>query len=264
MLVCGLGSSVNSLKAPERFRTIGVNDIGRSFTPDYLFVMDPPASFDQERLRFIRESKASSICSYFDMCFEQHDVIRFSLRSSESPRLDDSDALYYTGHPCTSPFLAICLAAHLGAKMIGVIGVDYVSGQFSRKGGESNLAAELSGIDLRFYLLGCALLEKGVKVFNLSNVSRLSAFPKIDIDEFYLLQESRRYRSWPQPLRRYCIRSDSPVSNELSLFVKQVNIETPLSCRLIAPRSFDIELGSTPDIEAHILANSALGIDDVA
>jgi hypothetical protein len=39
MLVCGCGESRNQLEHPERFLTIGVNDVGRRFQPDDLVVV---------------------------------------------------------------------------------------------------------------------------------------------------------------------------------------------------------------------------------
>ena len=36
VLVCGCGESLNLLDHPERFVTIGVNDVGRKFDPTYL------------------------------------------------------------------------------------------------------------------------------------------------------------------------------------------------------------------------------------
>lgn len=41
VLVCSCGESLNELRNPERFLTIGVNDVGRRFQPDYLVVVSP-------------------------------------------------------------------------------------------------------------------------------------------------------------------------------------------------------------------------------
>jgi hypothetical protein len=41
LMVCGCGSSLSQLVAPERVVTIGVNDVGRLFDPDYLVVLNP-------------------------------------------------------------------------------------------------------------------------------------------------------------------------------------------------------------------------------
>ena len=41
IIVCGCGESLNLLELPEQAITIGVNDVGRRFTPNYLVVVNP-------------------------------------------------------------------------------------------------------------------------------------------------------------------------------------------------------------------------------
>jgi hypothetical protein len=45
IIVCGCGESLNELKNPERFITIGVNDVGCLFNPNYLVVVNPMQQF---------------------------------------------------------------------------------------------------------------------------------------------------------------------------------------------------------------------------
>ena len=49
VVVCGCGSSVLELDNPERFITIGVNDIGRLFDPTYLVVLNKQREFSGQR-----------------------------------------------------------------------------------------------------------------------------------------------------------------------------------------------------------------------
>jgi hypothetical protein len=49
LVVCGCGESLNALAGPERFVTIGVNDVGRLFTPRYLVVVNPRNQFAGDR-----------------------------------------------------------------------------------------------------------------------------------------------------------------------------------------------------------------------
>src|SRR5262249_796467 len=154
---------INSFRDPHRFRTIGVNDIGRAFTPDYLFVMDSPKSFG-ERFDFIRSSQARYVFTDHDLGLPRDNVVKFPIRQSAAPRLADPHALYLIGRPPTSPFLALCLAAHMGAKAIGLIGVDFTNGHFFAEDGSHKLAPQLAGINRRFFLLGSALLERGIKI----------------------------------------------------------------------------------------------------
>jgi hypothetical protein len=49
LVVCGCGESLNALAGPERFVTVGVNDVGRLFTPRYLVVVNPRNQFAGDR-----------------------------------------------------------------------------------------------------------------------------------------------------------------------------------------------------------------------
>lgn len=261
MVVCGLGSSIRSFRNPERFRTIGVNDIGRAFTPTYLFVMDTPKSFGEERFQFIRESRASYIFTDQDLGLDRPNIVKLAIRQSPTARFDDPETLYMIGRPPTSPFLALCLAAQMGAKAIGLIGVDFVDGHFFSADGEHKLSKGLAGINARFYRLGSALLERGVKVFNLSSESRLNAFPRLSADAFYALQQSAITRSWLRPARRVCLFSSARSGKNLRTIARLINSKTTVSCRLIAPDSPDIRPASSPEIEQDILSNATVRIE---
>lgn len=252
IVVCGLGASIKSFADPQRFRTIGVNDIGRALTPDYLFVMDAPKSFPPERFRYIQESSARYVFTDHDLGLRRDHVVTFPIRSSPVPRFDDPDALYLIGRPPTSPFLALCLAAHMGAKAIGIVGVDFTNGHFFADDGPHKLSGGLRGIDRRFYALSSALLDRGVKVFNLSAESRLSAFPRLTPDEFFDVQRSGRTRAWSRPARRVCLESSAAVNSNVTAIAKLINARTTVSCRVIAPRSPDIAAGGAVDIEQHV------------
>lgn len=258
MVVCGLGASIKSFAYPNRFRTIGVNDIGRAFHPDYLFVMDAVKSFAPERFQFIQNTKASCIFTDHNLDLEGHKVIRFPIKECASPQLDDPDALYHIGRPPTSPFLAVCLAAHMGAKAIGIIGVDFTSGHFFADDGDHKLSRGLKGINWRFHQLGNALLERGVKVFNLSAESRIIAFPHLSADQFSALQRSTVTRSWSRPARKLCLVSTSPPSNNLRTLAQLVNTRTSLSCRLISPDSADVRAASSPEIEKNLRSSATV------
>jgi glycosyltransferase involved in cell wall biosynthesis len=261
IVVCGLGASINSFHAPERFHTIGVNDISRAFTPTYLFVMDAAKSFAPERFAYIKQSRASYIFSDHDLGLNPDRMVNFPIRKSDTPKFDDPDALYLIGRPPTSPFLALCLAAHMGAKAIGLVGVDFTDGHFFAADGAHKLSKGLAGINRRFYTLGSALLQRGVKIFNLSAESRLNAFPRLHPDAFYDLQSSGRSRSWSRPVRRICLLTDSAPDKNLLTIARLINTKTTLSCRLIGPESQDIRRASTPEIERDVLARSGVKID---
>jgi hypothetical protein len=261
LIVCGLGASINSFRHPQRFRTIGVNDIGRAFTPDYLFVMDAPQSFAPERFQHIQTSGAKYIFTDHDLDLTRENIVKFPIRASPRPRFDDPDSLYLIGRPPTSPFLALCLAAHMGAKAIGVIGVDFTSGHFFARDGDHRLSSKFTGIDRRFYVLGSALLDRGVKVFNLSAGSKISAFPRLTVEDFYAIQRSGRTRAWSRPVRRVCLEQTSAADRNVSEIARLINSRTTLSCRVIAERSPDIVTGVDPAMEREIRTRSQVKID---
>ena len=57
IIVCGCGESLNDLAYPERFITIGVNDVGRQFHPTYLVVVNPRSQFTRDRFRYVEKSR---------------------------------------------------------------------------------------------------------------------------------------------------------------------------------------------------------------
>jgi len=61
MLVCGCVNSLAAVVAPDRFITIGVNDIGRLFQPNYLVVINPRAQFSGDRFNYVECSEAQAI-----------------------------------------------------------------------------------------------------------------------------------------------------------------------------------------------------------
>ena len=67
VVVCGCGESLNDLVAPERCVTIGVNDVGRRFQPDYLVVVNPRSQFTGDRFRYVETSKARALFTHLDL-----------------------------------------------------------------------------------------------------------------------------------------------------------------------------------------------------
>ncbi len=58
IIVCGCGESLNDLTQPERFITIGVNDVGRKFQPNYLVVVNPKNQFSGDRFKYVQNFKS--------------------------------------------------------------------------------------------------------------------------------------------------------------------------------------------------------------
>jgi glycosyltransferase involved in cell wall biosynthesis len=185
IVVCGCGRSLAELPTPERWLTIGVNDVGRLFDPTYLVVVNPRSQFRGDRFRHVAASRARALFTQLDprrdLALTHPAIVRFRLGRRGGTDLDDPDALPYTRN---SPYVAACLAAFLGARRIGLIGVDFTDHHFFAPTGSHPLARELAQIDREYGRLAAALARRGVELVNLSAESRLAALPKAPAAEF--------------------------------------------------------------------------------
>jgi hypothetical protein len=181
MLVCGCGSSLPQIIAPERLPTIGVNDVGRLFDPDYLVVTNPKNQFSGDRFEYVAHSRAKTIFTQLDLGIAHPNIVRFRLGRRGGTELTDSNCLPYTRN---SPYVALCLALHFGATRIGIIGVDFTDHHFFASTGRHPLAFEVDQINNEYAALARTCRQRGVEVFNLSKDSRLTAFHKISPEQF--------------------------------------------------------------------------------
>jgi hypothetical protein len=181
IVVCGCGGSLNDLSHPERHITIGVNDVGRRFDPTYLVVVNPPRQFAAERFRHVQQSRAKHVFTHLELGLTQQDVVRFQLGTFGGTAFDDPRVLHYTRN---SPYVAICLALHMGAQRIGVIGVDFTDHHFFGSTGRHPLASHLDVINAEYARLRESAASRGVELVNLSAGSRLTALPKAAIDRW--------------------------------------------------------------------------------
>ncbi|HEU4931391.1 MAG TPA: hypothetical protein VFT48_04890, partial [Pyrinomonadaceae bacterium] len=174
IVVCGCGESLNELTEPERFITIGVNDVGRNFQPNYLVVVNPRDQFSGDRFTFVENSEADYLFTQLDLGLARENVVTFNLGTNGGTDLSDPTILHYTQN---SPYVALCLAVHMGASRIGLIGVDFTDNHFFAPTGNHPLLAHLPVIDQQYTDLFAAIRARGVEVVNLSSQSRLAAFP---------------------------------------------------------------------------------------
>ena len=176
IIVCGCGPSLNELPNPERFLTIGVNDIGRLFTPTYLVVVNPRSQFKGDRFRYVEQSTAQALFTQLDLGHVRPPVVRFTLGQYAGTAPAIGDALPYAQN---SPYVAVCLAAYMGATRIGLIGVDFTDHHFFGPTGRHPLASRLAQIDREYGALSEALAARGVELVNLSAHSRLASLRKV-------------------------------------------------------------------------------------
>ena len=187
IIVCGCGESLNDLAQPERFITIGVNDVGRRFQPRYLVVVNPPDQFTGDRFRYVENSQAEYLFTQLDLGIAHPNIVRFRLGSFGGTDFKDQNVLHYTNN---SPYIALHLAILMGARRIGLIGVDFTDNHFYAPTGEHSLAPKLDSINGHYERLAEAAVRDGVEIYNLSRISRLAAFPKISVRDFAALSTS--------------------------------------------------------------------------
>ena len=65
VMVCGCGPSLRV--PPGGLPTIGVNDIGRPFTPIHPVVVNPPGQFRSDGFQYVRVSQAKTLFTQLDL-----------------------------------------------------------------------------------------------------------------------------------------------------------------------------------------------------
>lgn len=182
IVVCGCGESLSSFRPPPGLVTIGVNDVGRLFDPTYLVVVNPRSQFRAERFRHVEQSRAQALFTQLELGRVAPPVVRFPLGQYGGTDVTDEGLLHYTQN---SPYVAVCLAAFLGARRIGLLGVDFTDRHFFAATGRHPLAPRLAQIDAEYGALAGALRQDGVELVNLSAVSRLQSLPRADLGAFH-------------------------------------------------------------------------------
>lgn len=184
MLVFGCGVSAQAGADAAGLPTIGVNDIGRLFTPTYLVVVNPPRQFRGDRFAHVRQSRAQALFTQIpghELGTVAPPVVPIRLgRYAGIPQPGD-EVLHYTQN---SPYVAVCLAAMMGARRIGLLGVDFTDDHFFAPTGRHPLAARLATIDREYGRLAAALAARGIELVNLSPVSRLTQVPRGRLADF--------------------------------------------------------------------------------
>ncbi|MGO1003099.1 glycosyltransferase [Lysobacter sp. CA196] len=180
LVVCGCGPSLLQLPEPQRYVSIGVNDVGRLFDPTYLVVLNPRQQFKHDRFRYVEQSNAQALFTQIELGRVRPPVVRFRLGQYAGTDAGADDALHYTQN---SPYVAVSLAAYMGARRIGLIGVDFTDDHFFAATGRHALAARLKEIDGQYGKLAAALARRGTELLNLSAISRLNSLPRARVDD---------------------------------------------------------------------------------
>lgn len=179
IIVCGCGPSLLELEDPARHITIGVNDVGRLFDPTYLVVLNPRAQFKGDRFRYVEASNARALFTQLELGPVRPPVVKFRLGRYGGADASGDETLDYTQN---SPYVAVCLAARMGAARIGLVGVDFSDGHFFADTGRHALSGRLKEIDAQYGRLAAALAARGSALVNLGAASRLRSLPRMRID----------------------------------------------------------------------------------
>jgi len=183
LIVCGLGESLRSLRLPCGFTTIGVNDIGRLFSPTYLLNVNNRSQYKGDRFSFIENTQAKYLFTH--QPGEQGNVkcpiIKFEIAEKSGGVAITENRL---PHYRNSPYVGIALAGFMGAAKIGLIGVDFTPNHFWAQDGNHRLTCELDSIREKYAELAAHLYQsQGTRVFNLSPTSKITSLPQITFDE---------------------------------------------------------------------------------
>lgn len=179
VIVCGCGNSLRDQPFERSVTTIGVNDVGRLFDPTYLVVVNPPRQFRGDRFEFVRRSRAQALFTQLELGPVNPPVVRFTLGRHGGTEI--GPVLHFTQN---SPYVAVCLAAYMGASRIGLIGVDFTDHHFFAATGRHPLTPRLDQIDREYAALAAGLAAQGVELVNLSAQSRLQRLPKQPLEDW--------------------------------------------------------------------------------
>lgn len=122
--VLGLGESINRFNHSRNI-TIGVNDIFKHHSVDYLCIVDVPNKFTKERLHTILLSTPKKFFTQLDEwqpLVNNYQKIKFANGRGNLKDLNNRELFCYSNN---STFVACVIAFKLGAKEIYLYGADF-------------------------------------------------------------------------------------------------------------------------------------------
>lgn len=182
-IVCGCGTSLNDYNEFEGHITIGVNDAGRKIPCKYLVVVNEPHSFKWDRWKHIENNNSTYVFTHLPQLplLKIESRIVINLGRHGGVNVDNYGFIDYTTN---SPYMAVILAYQMGARKIGLIGVDFTLNHFFGETGKHQISREIDLILDQYNNLGKALLQKGIRIANLSKTSMIESWPKMSLEEF--------------------------------------------------------------------------------
>ena len=184
IIVCGCGMSLLDFKEHHtNYITIGVNDVPKAFNPTYLVITDHPVRFSKTRQDMVNGSEVRAMFTCVKG-WRHPNMVKFELGKKGISDINDPNKV---DHFLNSPYAAVNIAYKMGARKIGLIGVDFTNGHFySPKDGKHSLArmGYMRDINAGYKMLRKALEKQGANLYNLSSASMVEPLEKITLQEF--------------------------------------------------------------------------------
>lgn len=194
-VICALGDSLNLFKPKKKrnYTIFGVNDINEYLIPDYQVISEniylgkyPDNPAYEGKSQAILNTTAKTVFSVYDCAFTNVVPIKLDLISLKD---DDIDNILDSGKNFAFrkvPTAAISLAITMGFTRIGIIGMDITG---DRAINNHSNALGMAGDRLSIFNAYCHKIMEwckynGVRLYNLSPVSVITAFPKMDMKRF--------------------------------------------------------------------------------
>ena len=202
-------------------------------------------SFRATVCKYVQNSKAEYLFTQLDLPVKHPNIVKFKLGTFGGTDFSEKNVLHYTNN---SPYIALNLAILMGAKRIGLIGVDFTDHHFFAKSGKHPLAPQFEAINEQYKKLAESAEANGIEIFNLSKVSRLTAFPKLSIDEFEKLSKPRTIeKSESLKIVSY---STTPVAGVPAILARCINAKTEHTARCVwATNDYGNGVKFTGDVE---------------
>jgi len=182
-IICGCGTSINNFTPDGKSILFGVNDINRKLQTKYLICVNEPHTFKRGRFEWVQNHTSEYFFTHLrNLSPVKHEAtVYFDLGTRDGAGIDNIGEIDYTTN---SPYMAVIIAYQLGATKIGLIGIDLTPDHFFDKTGDHLLTSRYDAVNEEYRKLAAALLSKGVKVANLSNISRVTSWPYMSHEDF--------------------------------------------------------------------------------
>jgi len=183
-LICATGPSIEKIDINKiDCLTIGINDIGKLFYPDFLVVSDVlPISEDGRHFHKVKRMLDTGSRLAFtyskENVFNKSDMIYYSISPIKTVELEKSFDHHILPASVTTTEIGISLAIYLGFSYIGIIGFDMI-------GHDNETQVDYINEDLD--KLNDYAIDHGNQIFNLSKSSLIVSFDYMKFNDFLKL-----------------------------------------------------------------------------